>query len=109
MSAAQAQLFAGDPVIENPVTEGIKYAGSKLKLIPHILHLARKVSGKTVFDGFAGTTRVSQAFAQSGYDVVCNDHAVWSEVFGTCYLLGKSPREYESLIRHLNALPPKDG
>jgi adenine-specific DNA-methyltransferase len=109
MSAAQAQLFTDDLIVETPSTEGIKYAGSKLKLIPHILQLAKKVGGKTLFDGFAGTTRVSQAFAQSGYDVVCNDHAVWSEVFGTCYLLGKSPREYALLIQHLNALPPKDG
>lgn len=107
--SAQAQLFADIPAIETPPTEGIKYAGSKLKLIPHILRLARKVGGKTVLDGFAGTTRVSQAFAQCGYDVVCNDHAAWSEVFGTCYLLAKAPREYTALIQHLNALPSKDG
>jgi adenine-specific DNA-methyltransferase len=107
--SAQAPLFGDALAIETPPTEGIKYAGSKLKLIPHILHLANKVGGKTVFDGFAGTTRVSQAFAQSGYDVVCNDHAVWSEVFGTCYLMGQPPREYAALIQHLNALPPKDG
>ena len=33
-------------------TEGIKYAGSKLKLLPHILRLAQKVQPQTVFDGF---------------------------------------------------------
>jgi adenine-specific DNA-methyltransferase len=106
---AQAQLFCDELTYETPSTEGIKYAGSKLKLIPQILQLARKVNANTVFDGFSGTTRVSQAFAQSGYDVVCNDHAVWSEVFATCYLKGKSPREYRALIEHLNNLPPKDG
>ncbi|MGA2168867.1 MAG: DNA adenine methylase [Terracidiphilus sp.] len=107
--SAQAQLFSDELTFETPSTEGIKYAGSKLKLIPQILQLARKVNGKTVFDGFSGTTRVSQAFAYSGYDVVCNDHAVWSEVFGTCYLNGKAPREYSALIQHLNAVPPKEG
>jgi adenine-specific DNA-methyltransferase len=106
---AQAQLFSDELTFETPPTEGIKYAGSKLKLIPQILQLARKVNAKTVFDGFSGTTRVSQAFAQSGFDVVCNDHAVWSEVFGTCYLKGKAPREYGALIEHLNAVLPKDG
>ena len=105
-----SQLFSDDlTFIDTPSTEGIKYAGSKLKLIPQILQLARKVDAKTVFDGFSGTTRVSQAFAQCGYDVVCNDHAVWSEVFGTCYLKGKSQREYREIIDHLNTVPPKNG
>src|SRR5215207_9700194 len=61
-----------------PPTEGIKYAGSKLKLLPHILELAARVEPKTVFDGFAGTTRVSQALAQCGYRVIANDIAAWS-------------------------------
>ncbi len=107
--SAQTQLFSDELTFDTPSTEGIKYAGSKLKLIPQILQLARKVNATSVFDGFSGTTRVSQAFAHSGYDVVCNDHAVWSEVFGTCYLHGKAPREYSALIQHLNAVPPRDG
>lgn len=78
---------------EIPPTEGIKYAGSKLKLIPHILRLVGKVGAKTVLDGFSGTTRVSQALARLGYTVICNDIAVWSEVFGTCYLLNRKKRE----------------
>ena len=53
-----------------PPTEGIKYAGSKLRLLPHILQLIKKVGAKTVLDGFSGTTRVSQALAQLGYTVV---------------------------------------
>ncbi|HWZ44072.1 MAG TPA: DNA adenine methylase [Candidatus Saccharimonadales bacterium] len=96
------------PII--PPTEGIKYAGSKLKLIPNILAMAKQVNARRVFDGFAGTTRVSQALAQSGYDVVCNDIAEWTEVFAVCYLLArKTPEEYAGLIAHLNALPPRDG
>ena len=99
-----------DMVIDAPPTEGVKYAGSKLKLIPHILHLAKRVAAKTVLDGFSGTTRVSQALAKRGYRVVCNDIAVWSEVFGTCYLLSnKKPHEYQALIDHLNAVQPTDG
>ena len=91
-------------------TEGIKYAGSKLKLLPHILQLAEKVKPQTVFDGFSGTTRVSQAFAQSGYRVIANDIAVWSKVFGDCYLLSPFPQEhYIDLIDHLNAIPGRHG
>ncbi len=93
-----------------PETEGIKFAGSKLKLLPHILSLARKVKFESVFDGFAGTTRVSQVFAQSGYKVTSNDLAVWSKVFAECYLKNKGEEKfYREIIEHLNHLPPKDG
>jgi adenine-specific DNA-methyltransferase len=93
-----------------PPTEGIKYAGSKLKLLPHILELAAKVEPRTVFDGFSGTTRVSQAFAQRGYRVIANDVAVWSRVFGECYLLSPHPGgHYQPLIDHLNSLHGKHG
>lgn len=106
---SQIRLF-DDIVIDAPPTEGIKYAGSKLKLLPYILQLAGKVKAKSVFDGFSGSTRVSQAFAQSDYRVVANDISSWSEVFGTCYLLNTHPKNhYTGLINHLNALPEKNG
>src|ERR1041384_8125784 len=93
-----------------PQTEGIKYAGSKLKLLPHILRLAEKVEPQTVFDGFSGTTRVSQAFAQAGYRVIANDIAVCSRIFGEGYLLSPYPaKHYKYLIDHLNAIPGRHG
>jgi adenine-specific DNA-methyltransferase len=93
-----------------PATEGVKYAGSKLRLLPCILRLVSKVKPKTVLDGFAGTTRVSQALAQSGYRVIANDIAAWSKIFATCYLLNPHPAShYQPLIDHLNALPGRDG
>ena len=98
-----------DTVI-SPKTEGIKYAGSKRKLLPQILSLIKKVKPKTVLDGFSGTTRVSQALAQSGYSVVANDVSVWSEVFATCYLLNEHPpSHYLPILEYLNNLPPEDG
>jgi adenine-specific DNA-methyltransferase len=99
-----------DILLDAPSTEGVKYAGSKLKLLPHVLNLAAKTKAKTVLDGFSGTTRVSQAFAKSGYQVVSNDIATWSETFGKCYLLNKLDRHaYKPLIEHLNSVAPKDG
>lgn len=96
--------------INAPSTEGVKYAGSKLKLLPHILSLIKKTGAKTVLDGFSGTTRVSQALAKSGYTVLANDIAAWSQVFGTCYLLNKqNRRHYQGLIDHLNGLPIREG
>ncbi|MGH7980530.1 MAG: DNA adenine methylase [Limisphaerales bacterium] len=99
-----------DLVVDAPGTEGIKYTGSKLKLLPHILQLAKKVRPQTVLDGFAGTTRVSQALAQVGHRVISNDISAWSKVFATCYLLNPHPTShYKPLIDHLNSLPGKEG
>ena len=93
-----------------PPTQSIKYIGSKLKLIRHILELVKKVNAETILDGFSGTTRVSQALAKLGYTVISNDVAPWSKIFGTCYLLNTKPKEaYQPLIDHLNAVPPIDG
>ena len=98
------------PSVEIPSTEGIKYIGSKLKLIPHIIRLVGRVDATTILDGFSGTTRVSQALAKLGYTVTCNDVAVWSKIFGSCYLLNKRKRDdYQNLIDQLNSVPPVDG
>lgn len=97
-------------VVDTPSTEGVKYAGSKLKLLPYILELARRTESRVILDGFSGSTRVSQAFAKLGYRVISNDIAVWSKVFGMCYLLNPGTRNhYSELIRHLNNVPPRDG
>ncbi len=106
----QTLPLLADAPADAPPTEGVKYVGSKLKILPHILRLVRKVGAETVLDGFSGTTRVSQALAKLGCSVVCNDIAVWSQVFGSCYLLNTKKREaYQPLIDHLNAVQPIDG
>ncbi|GHV14685.1 hypothetical protein FACS189491_11280 [Spirochaetia bacterium] len=96
--------------IDDPETEAIKYAGSKLKLLSHILSLSKKVHAATVFDGFSGSSRVSQAYARNGYRVYANDIAVYSKFFNTAFLLNKQePETYRPLIDHLNSLAPIDG
>ena len=99
-----------DIFTNTPPTEGIKYAGSKRKLLPYILDLTSRTNAKSVLDGFSGATRVSQAFARTGYKVISNDIAIWSEVFGRCYLQNKKSQEhYEKLIKSLNSVVSKDG
>jgi adenine-specific DNA-methyltransferase len=94
----------------DPATEAIKYTGSKLKLLPHILSLSKKVHAVNVFDGFSGSSRVSQGFAKNGYRVFANDIAVYSKFFNTAYLLNKAlPESYQPLVDHLNSLTPVDG
>lgn len=89
-----------------PKTEGIKYAGSKLKLLPYIFEMVGQLKGvESVLDGFSGSTRVSQAFAQFGYSTTSSDISVWSEVFATCYLIAnKSDAFYQEMIDYLNNL-----
>lgn len=92
-------------------TEGIKYAGSKLKLLSYIMEIVSKLDGvETVLDGFSGSTRVSQALAQANYSVISNDISVWSEVFATCYLLSdKTDKFYLERLEYLNNLKGCDG
>ena len=88
------------------ITQGIKYSGSKLKLLPYILSVIKTKNPniQKVFDGFSGTTRVSQALAKSGYQVISNDVAVWSKVFADCYLKGRVTKELQDKLNHLNNL-----
>ena len=100
--------------IDIPETQAIKYTGSKLRLLPYILDLSEKASGNSkdlaVFDGFSGSTRVSQAYAKTGYKVYANDIAPYSKVFNTAFLLNTDdPKSYRPLIEHLNSLKPVDG
>lgn len=104
LSNQQALLFP-ELHVSTPKTQGIKYAGSKLKLLSQILSLVDGLDVKTVFDGFSGSTRVSQAFAQLGYQVTSSDISEWSYILGTCYLKNKENASYyQELINHLNAL-----
>jgi adenine-specific DNA-methyltransferase len=96
---------------EVPHTEGIKYTGSKLKILPYIIQILSDLDEvKNVLDGFSGTTRVSQAFAQLGYNTTASDISVWSEVFGTCYLKSKKDDIfYQNILDHLNKLEGYNG
>jgi adenine-specific DNA-methyltransferase len=104
------KLIFEKKVLNTPETQGVKYAGSKLKLLPQILSLFDGLDVNTVFDGFSGTTRVSQALAKSGFKVTANDISEWSYTFGVCYLKNKKkPSEYKDLIDHLNSIKGCDG
>lgn len=110
MSGKQLDIF-GNKALIVPKTEGIKYAGSKLKILPYIVQLLGKLEGvNNVLDGFSGTTRVSQAFAQLGYNTTASDISAWSEVFGVCYLKSKKEDKfYQEILDHLNNLKGYDG
>lgn len=105
----QVDLF-GNSTFSKIQTEGIKYAGSKLKLIRYILESIEGLGIKNVLDGFSGTTRVSQAFAKAQYNTAANDISYWSETFAKCFLLAKKENSYyQKLILHLNNVSPVNG
>ena len=69
-AAMNAPSLFADVAVDAPQTEGVKYAGSKLKLLPYILQLVRKVEARNgpgrVFrhdKGFtgAGQERISRS------------------------------------------------
>jgi adenine-specific DNA-methyltransferase len=90
--------------------EGIKYAGSKQKLLAPIFDVVKSIPRDSVIDLFSGTTRVSRLFAGTNSEVTSNDLSEWSECFATAYLLNDAePSRYQPLIDHLNSLHPVEG
>lgn len=90
--------------------EGIKYAGSKLKLLEAIFAITESIDHRTVVDFFSGTTRVGRLFAALGSTVHSNDISLWSECFGKTYFLNEfESGHYEDLIDHLNHVKPVSG
>ncbi len=110
MIVQQLNIY-GKSILTTPKTEGIKYAGSKLKILPYIVEILSDLYDvKKVLDGFTGTTRVAQALAQLDYDVTASDISVWSEVFANCYLKSNKPDKfYQDIISHLNSLQGYNG
>lgn len=104
----QRDLFSGR-AIPQVKTEGIKYIGSKLRIIPYILEIAAQIGPGSVFDGFTGSTRVAQAFAQMGCDVIAADISKWSEVFAACYLRSERGEHIKDILEELNNVKPIDG
>lgn len=105
MIITQTDLF-NNKIFAVPKTEGIKYAGSKLKILPYIVEILENLDDVNhVLDGFSGTTRVSQALAQLGYSVTASDISSWSEVFATCYLKSEKKDDYyQEILDHINNL-----
>lgn len=110
MIKEQLHIF-GDKTFTTPKTQGIKYAGSKLKILPYIVQIMSELKDvRIVLDGFSGSTRVSQAFAQLGFNVTSSDISIWSEVFANCFLIAsKEDSYYQKIIDHLNNLEGYEG
>jgi len=92
------------------LTYGIRYAGSKAKILNKISDMIVDLPVKKVLDGFSGSTRVSQLFKQLGYTTYSNDKAIYSRILAETFLINKKEKSYYiDIISHLNNLKGKDG
>ena len=87
-------------------THGVKYIGSKNKLIPHILNATKHIPPSTMIDVFSGTTRVAQAYRKSGWKVLSSDLAWATEAYANLFLMNNlhDIQTLHPYIERLNAL-----
>jgi adenine-specific DNA-methyltransferase len=109
-SVAQIDLFEPRRLPQLQ-TVGVKYAGSKGRLLNHIIAEISQQAGQIVLDGFAGTTRVSQALGQLGRTVVTSDRSALSRVFAQCFLQFRHDQlsQIVEQLDYLNNLAPQHG
>ena len=91
----------------------IKYLGSKRRLVPALSAIALASEARTAVDLFTGTTRVAQAFKESGAHVTAVDTARYAATFARCYIetdaRSVDEQALSSIIDGLNALPGRAG
>jgi adenine-specific DNA-methyltransferase len=93
-------------------TKGVRYLGSKNKLIPLITEVIESLDleEKTLIDVFTGTTRVAQAFKSLGYTVTTSDLSWASEAYSHAMVCNNGDMSHlQPYIDKLNALAPSPG
>lgn len=96
-------------------TSGIKYMGSKQKILPFISDKTNEIfdgdKNWTVLDVFAGSTRVAQAYRQLGYKVLTSDLNWATEAYSKAYLSTPTAdrTELQLIIDQLNNVTPIEG
>jgi len=95
-----------------------RYIGNKTKLLPYIVDKVQSLIGEegTVADVMAGTGSVSFELRKKGYKLISSDMMTYSyHHLVVNLLLGEYPQfkglnsSYESVLRYLNELPPREG
>ena len=91
----------------------IKYLGSKRRLVPELRALFEASGARTALDLFTGTTRVAQAFKQTGATVTAVDCTRYASVFAACYVATDATttdrKALDDAIAELDALPGEPG
>ncbi len=95
---------------EKITTYGIRYLGSKNKILPLIMQVIDGLDKEDmkVIDVFTGTTRVAQALKQKGYDVTTSDLSWASEVYSEAFICNNGDVSHlQQYLDQLNLVPPK--
>jgi adenine-specific DNA-methyltransferase len=91
----------------------IKYLGSKRRLVPVLGEILERSGARTALDLFTGTTRVAQAFKQSGAEVTAVDTTRYASVLAGCYVATDADTvdrgALERAVTALNGLPGRAG
>ena len=92
-------------------TKGVRYLGSKNKIIPTLLRVINEipVEEKTLIDVFTGTTRVAQAFKEDGWSVTTSDLAWASEAYSNNFVGLSDNSHLQTHIDAMNELEGIDG
>jgi adenine-specific DNA-methyltransferase len=93
-------------------TYGVKYLGSKLKILPLINEVISSVSlkNKTAIDVFTGTTRVAQMLKAEGFLVTTSDLAWASEAYSSAFICNNGEIDYlQNYVDLLNSIQPEPG
>ena len=93
-------------------TKGVRYLGSKNKLVPLITEVIEglDLEEKTLIDVFTGTTRVAQAFKSLGYTVTTSDLSWASEAYSHAMVCNSGDMSHlQPYVDKLNALAPSPG
>jgi len=91
------------------LTHGIKYIGSKRKLLPYIGNFIQPLKIKTALDVFAGTTRVAQYLRQNGIQTDTSDLSWATTAYAHTYVHNQDNTHLQPYIDHMNSLQGSPG
>lgn len=96
----------------NIKTSGVRYLGSKAKIMPLICEVIEGLEKKekTLIDVFTGTTRVAQAFKALNYQVVTSDLSWASESYSGAFICNDGDMSHlQHHLDKMNQLEPVNG
>jgi adenine-specific DNA-methyltransferase len=99
-----------DNFFDNTIrTHGIKYMGSKKKLVKHIGDVVSVLGCKTAIDVFTGTTRVAQYLRQNGVKTFTSDLSWASTKYANTYVHNEDNKHLQQHINKMNDIEPVAG
>jgi len=103
------RLFEFDGFNDSVSTHGVKYMGSKKKLVSYIGNLVGELKIKTAIDVFTGTTRVAQYLRQNDVETFTSDLSWASTKYANTYVHNGDNKHLQRHIDVMNGLAPTNG